>query len=103
MGMRRAQRGANLLDDLERLREGQPPVALETLPQRFGVERHDEIESLRVVDEMQNRHNVGVIQRGDALRLPTKAFHMPGADEVDGEQRLDGDIALQLALAGPVD
>ena len=50
-----------------------------------------------------DRHDVGVAQPGRGLRLAQEALDGGGALQAAGVRHLQGDLALQLRVEGPVD
>ena len=55
----------------------------------------------RVADRVQpvNGGDVGVVQRGEQLRLALEAAHPLGVDRKRGGEDLDGDVAVEARVA----
>ena len=101
--VRRFERLGDLAGDVERLVERQG-AHIDPQGQRRPIDQlHDQRRRVGGILQPDDVGDVRVIQRGQDPRFATESgetFAVPGDI---GAQHLDGDIALQLAVAGAVD
>jgi hypothetical protein len=112
LAVRGVERQRDLLPDLQQLRERQR-ASLQALGQRLPFQQlhHQVMELLlpwrslrgRGVADVVQRADVGMVQRGDGLRLALEALaNLLVAGQHRGNQ-LDGDIAIQARIARAMD
>jgi hypothetical protein len=101
--VRRLETLRNLLCDLEGL-VNWDPSALQTFRQILAFDELEDEEGLAVrLLEPVDRRDVGMVQRGEEMGLALETGEPLGVPGHVGRKRLDGDLAAELRVGGPVD
>jgi len=79
-------------------------VSLEPLRDRLALDQlHDEEVPVAVLLHPVERRNVGVVERGENLRLALEARDAFGVGGKSFGEDLDGDLAPELRVSGAID
>ena len=79
-------------------------AALQPGAKRFsGEQLRDHVGDVAIDAHVVHREDVGMVERGDGLRLSPEPGQLLGGDLVGTRDHLDADVAVELGIAGPVD
>ena len=94
------ERGGHLAGDLRRLLGGDPAVGAQDVGERAAVDvLHGDEVGAGVLAPVVDADDVRVAEVGRRLRLAPEALDEVGVDGELGEQHLDGDLAVEQAVA----
>ncbi len=101
--MRRAQPGEDLHGDLDGLFDRQRDATQQPVAQRLFHQRHDEVEQGTLLAKGMNRHDVGVVERANRLRLVAEPLDVARIGGERQAEHFDGDLTIEHGVARLID